>query len=484
MSEHVQLMKNRGVNMSIVSAQQFEENEEYEKAFEEYKKALETRPKDLEIIERLAHISKILNNNDDAELYYNKLLELDPKNELAHEQLMDIYIYSDKYKYYISRGNLHIIQGQISHALNDYKKALAKAENETQTATTRFVLATLYERLDKNNNAIDEYLRVCESEQSSEIAYLNLANVYLKEDAVSSAVETLERAIEKGFDSPMVKETLASLYLKSNNHEKSREVTSNELVKIKSYLDEGNDEKAYELLNNISEEYKKNPEYMILMAQYHFNKENWDESFKYVDEFAQTGKNPALVYQMKALIYEGKNMEFESHLYWARYNISRGNNDVALNEYYAAYKENDNDPQMIKELAMLLDDLGDKVQAGEFWLTLVKLDETDKKALEKAAEFKESIGAYREQIELLEKLYEQNKKNTIVIKKLAQAFEKTKQKQSALEYYKKYLENSLMDDEYERIKQKVQSMENTATENADVEDEGLIGKIMNLFAKK
>ncbi|MBQ9688116.1 hypothetical protein IJV79_00610, partial [bacterium] len=61
--------------MSIVSAQQFEENEEYEKAFEEYKKALETRPKDLEIIERLAHISKILNNNDDAELYYNKLLE-------------------------------------------------------------------------------------------------------------------------------------------------------------------------------------------------------------------------------------------------------------------------------------------------------------------------------------------------------------------------------------------------------------------------
>ena len=41
-----------------------------------------------------------------------------------------------------------------------------------------------------------------------------------------------------------------------------------------------------------------------------------------------------------------------------------------------------------------------------------------------------------------------------------------------------------MDDEYERIKQKVQSMENTATENADVEDEGLIGKIMNLFAKK
>ena len=139
---------------------------------------------------------------------------------------------------------------------------------------------------------------------------------------------------------------------------------------------------------------------------------------------------------------------------------------------------------MIRELAELLDDMGDKVQAGEFWQMLVKLDSKDKKALERLAEFKESIGAYREEVEILEQLYEMNKKNTIVIKKLAFACEKTKQKQKALEYYKKYLENSMMDDEYERIKAKVESMEGSVANEVVEDDVGLIGKIVKLFSKK
>ncbi len=470
--------------MSMVTAQQYEENEEYEKAFEEYKTILSKRPEDSEVLERLGHLAIILNKEDEAEEFYNKLLELDPKNELAYEQLMDIYISKDKYKYYISRGNLHIVKEEISHALNDFKKALSKADSDRKIASARFILATLYERLDKNNNAIDEYLRVTESDFANEITFLNLAHVYYKEDAISSAIETLERAVERGFDSDIIKENLAKLYTLNNDHEKTREVTSNELVKIKSYLDEGNDEKAYELLNNIDESYKKDPQYFILMAQYHFNKEEWDKSFEYVDQFAQYGQNAALVYQMKALIYEGKNMEFESHLFWARYNLVRGNKDVALNEYYIANKEKDNDPELLRELAELLDDMGDKVQAGEFWQGLVNINPTDKKALERVAEFKESIGDYRGEIEYLEKLYDLNKKNTIVIKKLAVACEKTKQKQLALEYYKKYLENSLMDDEHERIKQKVRQMEGSVSNEVPADDDGLIGKIVRLFSKK
>lgn len=470
--------------MSIVQAQQFEENEEYEKAYEEYKKVLEKNESNTEVLERLGHLAVILEKKDEAEEYYNKILEYDPKNELAYEQLMDIYISTDKYKYYISRGNWHIIKNEISHALNDYKKAIGKAESDKQIASARFILATLYERLNKYNNAIDEYLRVTESEYANELTYLNLAGVYLKEDAITSAIETLERAVENGFDSEIIKENLADLYLRNNDTEKTRETTGNELVKIKSYLDEGNDEKAFELLNNIDEVYKNDSQYYILMAQYYFNKQNWDMSFKYVDEFAKYGQNAALVYQMRALIYEGKGMEYESHLTWARYNLVRGNKDVALNEYYIALKERDDDAEMIKELAELLDDMGDKVQAGEFWQMLVRLDSKDKKALEKLAEFKESIGAYREEIEILEQLYELNNKNTIVIKKLALACEKTKQRQKALEYYKKYLENSLMDDEYERIKEKVASMEGSVANEVVEDDEGLIGKIVRMFSKK
>lgn len=471
--------------MSMITAQQFEENEEYEKAYEDYKTILENRPNDTEVLERLGHIAIILEKKDEAEEYYNRLLEIDAKSELAYEQLMDIYISNDKYKYYISRGNLHIIKDEITYALSDYKKALGKAQTDRQAMSARFILATLYERLEKDTNAIDEYLRVIESDFATEIAYLNLAHVYYREDAITSAIETLERAINRGFDSAVIKENLAKLYSVNNNHDKIREVTENELVKIKSYLDEGLDDKAFELLNNIEEQYKQDPQYYILVAQYHFNKEEWDKSYEYVEKFATYGQNAALVYQMKALIFEGKQMDYESHLYWARYNLARRNKDVALNEYYIALKERENDPELIFELASLLDDVGDKVQAGEFWQKLLSIEPENEKALERTADFKDSIGDYKGEVEILKKLYEKNKRNTIVIKKLAVVCEKIKEKQLALEYYKKYLENSLMDDEYKMIEQKVQNLEKNITKEEPIDDdEGLIGKIIKLFSKK
>ena len=55
---------------------------------------------------------------------------------------------------------------------------------------------------------------------------------------------------------------------------------------------------------------------------------------------------------------------YEAHLTWARYNLVRGNRDVALNEYYMALKEKDDDAEMIKELAELLDDMGDRNHKG------------------------------------------------------------------------------------------------------------------------
>src|SRR5574344_1398464 len=111
--------------MSLATAQQLEANEQYDKAYEEYKKV--SNP-NIDTLERLAHLALILKNQEDATEYYNKILEKDPKNIVAYEQLMDIYAESDRYKYYISRGNLHIIQEEISHAINDFRKALTKAQ--------------------------------------------------------------------------------------------------------------------------------------------------------------------------------------------------------------------------------------------------------------------------------------------------------------------------------------------------------------------
>ena len=197
--------------MSIQLAEQFEENEQYEEAYEEYKKSYEKSPKDLSLLERLGHVAMVLKKPEEAAEYYSKVLELDATNPTAYEQLMDIYFSTDKYKYYIYRGNRHSIEHQLEHAVNDYKKALPFAENDKQIVMTRFTIATLLEQVAGPMKAIDEYLKLLEYDETPEEAYIRLANLYIKENAPSSAADILERGIKKGFKGNNIQEMLAQL---------------------------------------------------------------------------------------------------------------------------------------------------------------------------------------------------------------------------------------------------------------------------------
>lgn len=466
--------------MSISIAEQLEENEQYDKAYEEYKKIHNQRPKSIEVLERLGHLALILKKQEDAAEFYNKILELEPTNTVAYEMLMDVYFHTDRYKYYISRGNLHVIQKEFSHGISDFKKALDKAQTPEEINSTRFVLASLYEQNGKFHNAIDEYLRILDTSAINEVVFLNLANVYLKVDSAQSAIETLERAIENGFNSANIKENLAQLYLRNGQSEKAREHSSDDMVKIKSLLDEEKNQTAFELLEKIKCNYSKNSQYHSLLAQYYFNTKEWEKSLQSVSDFDNLEKNSPLTYQMRALIYEEQGKDFESHLSWAKYNIAKGDREVALNEYYLALQENKNDADLVQSIAELLEVMGDKTQSAEFWERLSYIDSKNKKALEKVAEFRESIGDCRGAIEFWQKLYELDSKKTLTVKKLAMAYEKNRNKEKALEFYNKFLSMAPVSDDYEFVKAKVTKLETSDME----EDEGLLGKIMGLFSKK
>lgn len=466
--------------MSINTAEQLEENEQYDKAYEEYKKIYARNDKNIDVLERLGHVAMILGKKDEAAEYYSKVLELDATNDVAYHQLMDIYVHTDKFKYYTMRGNLHVLQQEISHAIGDFKKAIDKAQTEEQMNTSRFVLANLYEITGKHHQAIDEYLRIIDTHNVNEAVYLKLAQVYVKENAISSAVEILERARENDFDTDIIKESLAQLYLKNNEPDKARGLTKDELVKVKSLLEEGKNQSAYEILEKADAKIKQNPQYHLLLAQYYFNTKNWEKCLEAVSEFEKLEQNSPLVYQMRALIYEEQGKDFDAHINWAKYNLARGDKDVALNEYFSAYQVKSDDVILVRNLAELLEDMGDKAHALEFWEKLCNLDSGNRKALEKVAEFKESIGDYRSEAETLEILYSLDSKNALVVKKLAKSYEKIKNKEKSLEFYNKYLAISPINDETEQVKAKIKKLESSAME----EDEGLIGKIMNLFAKK
>ena len=466
--------------MSLQLAEQFEENEQYSQALDEYKKLYEKNQKDLSLLERLGHLSMLLGKKEDAAEYYSKILEFDATNALAYEQLMDIYVTTDKYKYYIYRGNLHIAEQKIEHAINDYKKAINCAQNDKEQLSARFVLGTLYEQFGNNLKAIDEYLKVVDYENTHEEVYIRLSNLYLKEDALASAIEVLERARNNNFDTINIREPLADLYLKNNNPQKAIEVTNDELMKVKCLLELDKKSEAFEKLEQMEEQYNHIAQFHSLKAQYYYMIGEFDKALECVKNFDKIEKNSPLTYQMRALIYEERKDDYNSHLNWGKYNLIRGNKDVAINEYLNAFQYKNNDLDLMNTLAVLLEESGDKNHAMEFYERISKLDENDKKSLEKLAEFRESIGDYRAQADYLLKLYKLDKRNASVVRKLGEAYEKCHNKQASIECYEKYLEIGKGNSDYAKIQHKLEKLNNTEMS----EDEGLLDKIMNWFNKK
>ncbi len=463
--------------MSLQTAEQFEENEQYTQAFEEYQKLYNRNPKDLSLLERLGHISMLLDNKDQAAEYYSKILEYDATNVLAYEQLMDIYVTTDKYKYYIYRGNMHSVEHKLEHAINDYKKAINVAQEDKEMLSARFVLATLYEQEGNNLKAIDEYLKVIDHEDAPQEAYTRLANLYVKENATPSAVEVLERAGKNGYDSTDIKEQLADLYLKNGNPEKAIEITSDELTKVKCLLDMDKKDEAFEKLQKMEGEYNHIAQFHSLKAQYYYMNKEFDKALECVNKFDEFEKNSPLTYQMRALIYEEKDDDFNSHLNWGKYNLVRGNKDIAINEYLNAYQIKNDNLDLLNTLAMLLEESGDRNHAMEFYERISKLDETDKKSLQKLAEFRESIGDYKAQADYLLKLYHLDKRNSTTVRKLGEAYEKLRNKPAAVECYEKYLEIGKGNPDYSKIQHKLEKLNNTEMQ----EEEGFIDKIMKWF---
>ena len=394
-------------------AEQLEQNEKYDEAYAEYKKMYATKSDDIEILTKLAHIALILDKKDDAKIYYAKILELDPSNILAHEQLIDIFCNEDRFKYYLLRGNLHALQQQMSHAKNDYKKAIDHAKEPQEALPARYLYAGLCEGQGKLTEAIDEYLKISDYDEKNPVVFLKLAELYEKTEGLISAIETLERG-RKDIGFKDFEEILAGYYIRNSQPDKALELTQNELTKARALFDLGRNEEGYEILMKIKNENQNNKTFHALLAQYYYQKNMFEEAFKEIEEYDKIDPNSPLVYQMRALIFEKKDDGFNEHLNWGKYNIVRGDKDVALNEYLTAYRFDDKNVDLIETIAALLEAEGDKTKASEFYERLVDIDANNKNALQKLAEFRESIGDNYAAVEYLDRLKEIDPRNQFV----------------------------------------------------------------------
>ena len=468
--------------MSLQLAEQFEANEQYEDAYREYKKVYDSNPDDLGLLERLGHLSLILERTEEAANYYHEILKRDVTNPLAYEQLMSIYENSDKYKYYIYRGNKNSIEGKLDFAINDFKKALSAATDETQIVMTRLTLANIYRQLGNSMKAIDEFNLILEYDNLHEEIFLQLADLYLQDEAYSSAIDTLNRAKQKGFDTEKINEALAAVYLKSGNPKKAIEFTRDELLKIQCMLELGEIEEAYAKLKSLPEELKTSPRYYTLQAQYCYSSNDFEKALSYIDEYNKISPNSPLTYQMRALVYEEQGDEFNAHLNWGKYNITRQNRDIAINEFLNAIQIKDDDIDLLFTLAALLTENGEVNHAAEYYEKIIKLDSKNKEALQKLAAFREGIGDYKMQVTYLEKIVEIDSKDLTALKNLARAYERIKANRQAIDTYNRYLELVKDPVDYKMAKERLDKLDSLGSSDAE-ESEGLLDKIMGFFGK-
>ena len=395
-------------------AEQLELNEKYEEAYSEYKKELPHKQGDIELLTKLAHLALIINKKDEAKAYYGKMLEVDPANILAHEQLIDLYVHEDKFKYYLLRGNLHALQQQLSYAKSDYKKAIENAKDQVEALPARYLYAGLCEGQEKYQEAIDEYLRISDYDEENSLIFIKLAELYEKTEGIISAIEILERGLkEHGFKE--FEEILSGYYIRNSQPQKALELTKNELTKARALMDLGKNDEAFEILSKIKTQYKDQPILHSLLAQYYFQKGNKENAFKEIDEFAKLEPNSPLIYQMRALIYEAEDDSFNEHLNWGKYNIVRGDKEVALNEFLTAYQYNTNNIEIIETIAAQLEANKDITKACEFYEKLVELEPQNANALQKLAMFRNSIGDNTMAFEYIEKLKNIAPRNQFVI---------------------------------------------------------------------
>lgn len=394
-------------------AEQLEQDEKFEEAYAEYKKELPHKSNDIELLTKLGHISLILEKKEEAKAYYSKILEIDPPNILAHEQLIDLFAGEDKFKYYLLRGNLHALQQQLSYAKSDFKKAIDNAKDTTESLPARYLYAGLAEGQERYQEAIDEYLKIADYDEKNPFPFLKLAELYEKTEGIIASIEILQKAIkENGFND--FEEILAGYYIRNSQPEKALELNISDITKSRALMDCNKNEEAFEILNKIKDKYKDQPLIHSLLAQYYFQKSQYEEAFKEIDEFAKLDSNSPLIYQMRALIYEEMKDSFNEHINWGKYNILKGEKDVALNEYLTAFQFNSQNPELIETIAVLNENLGDMTKACEFYERLISLEPKNINALQNLASFRDSIGDYSGAFEYIEKLKQADPRNKFV----------------------------------------------------------------------
>ena len=458
--------------------EELEQTEQYEKAIEELLRLNEQIPNNLEIVKNLAMDYEVLKNVDEAIFWWEKYKSIDANDTISYFQLTDLYLEKDKYQYYMNRAHIKIIEKKNSQAVDDFKKAINTAQDEKEISNARFMLAVMYESLKKNTDAIQEYLRLIETEENLDI-YVRLVELY-KQESNQEAIGLLETVVEKFPQETGLKEDLAKLYYQEGDLENALKFAQDDLTKAKVYLEQQKNDEALKILQNIKVDKENAVKYHSLFAEYNYNLNEYEKAFENLKELEKVSPNLPLLYQMRALIYEAKNEEYMSHLCWAKCYELKGQIELTVDELLLAHNLNPKDEKAIMSLINVYTQQNDNHSVIEFCEKLYNIDANNSFAIKKLAQFYQGHGEHKVALDFYEKLYLLDKSDMQSLKLLAQAYENVKDGENAKKAWAKYLERAPLGAETETIKRKLQSLDSLEPDAS----EGFLDKLMSFFARK
>lgn len=459
-------------------AQSLSDNEQFEDAYNVLTAAYNEGKENAEFLEKIALAAQTLDKKEDAQKYWEELILIAPNSMVAYSELQDIYNETDRYKYYLTRAKVKVLNGQIGQAIPDYKKAIDNTQEQNLKNDASILMARAYEYIGKTMSAIDEYYKLSQHIHNAD-THLKIAELYLKENDKFSAINALEQAAAEFTDDDRVKDFLAKLYVETSEVDKAEKYAVSDFLKIKIKLMQGKNDEAYGLLQNV--ENKQTADYCKLLAEYHFNKENWDACADAINNFAKFEPNHPLIFQMRSLVCEKQGDMHGSHVNRAKMYLAKEQKDVAMHEYLLAHKIDGKNIQTIEDIIKLCETMGEKNTAEEFYEKLLAIDPKNERALIKSGDFYMDLGEYSRAADFYERA-SQNTKSSEVFLKAGKCFEKLKRQKIAKDYYGKYVSKAPMSAEVELIKHKISQMSGEDNRNSD--DEGFLEKFLGLFSKK
>jgi tetratricopeptide (TPR) repeat protein len=150
----------------------------------------------------LSEISDMLGDNEEAELYATKALEIDPENETAL-QFKALFLLEKK----------------------DYEGALIYLERllqmQPRSLQVLFYLAEVYAAMDKEEKLIDIYIKILQIKPELTDVRLNLGYIYTKNGFLSRAKEEYERVLEAEPENEKAIFYLTYIYLSEGDTDKA-----------------------------------------------------------------------------------------------------------------------------------------------------------------------------------------------------------------------------------------------------------------------